>query len=95
MAGMLARLAAAQAGDLEFASGRTGLSPANAAHELRTPLTAMRADLDTLRIHDLPADEREEVVGDLARGPAPGGSHRHPPSGSSRRDSSRRLRNAN
>ena len=40
---------------------------ANAAHELRTPLTAMRADLDTLRIHDLPADERDEVVADLAR----------------------------
>ena len=27
----------------------------------------MRADLDTLRIHDLPAEERDEVVGDLAR----------------------------
>ena len=40
---------------------------ANAAHELRTPLTAMRADLDTLRIHDLPDDERAEVVADLSR----------------------------
>lgn len=40
---------------------------ASAAHELRTPLTAMRADLDTLRIHDLPADERAEVVADLSR----------------------------
>ena len=40
---------------------------ANAAHELRTPLTAMRADLDTLRIHDLPAEERAEVVADLSR----------------------------
>ncbi|HEY9264467.1 MAG TPA: HAMP domain-containing sensor histidine kinase, partial [Mycobacterium sp.] len=37
------------------------------AHELRTPLTAMRADLDTLRIHDLPEEEREEVVADLSR----------------------------
>jgi two-component system, OmpR family, sensor histidine kinase PrrB len=40
---------------------------ANAAHELRTPLTAMRADLDTLRIHDLPDEERDEVVQDLSR----------------------------
>jgi len=40
---------------------------ASAAHELRTPLTAMRADLDTLRIHDLPPEEREEVVADLSR----------------------------
>jgi two-component system, OmpR family, sensor histidine kinase PrrB len=40
---------------------------ANAAHELRTPLTAMRADIDTLRIHDLPAEERAEVVNDLFR----------------------------
>jgi len=40
---------------------------ASAAHELRTPLTAMRADLDTLRIHDLPIEEREEVVADLSR----------------------------
>jgi signal transduction histidine kinase len=40
---------------------------ANAAHELRTPLTAMRADLDTLRIHDLPPEERAEVVVDLSR----------------------------
>ncbi|MGA9375006.1 MAG: HAMP domain-containing sensor histidine kinase, partial [Mycobacterium sp.] len=40
---------------------------ANAAHELRTPLTAMRADLDTLRIHDLPTEERDEVVADLLR----------------------------
>jgi signal transduction histidine kinase len=27
----------------------------------------MRADLDTLRIHDLPDDERDEVVADLSR----------------------------
>ena len=27
----------------------------------------MRADLDTLRIHDLPAEERQEVVADLLR----------------------------
>ena len=40
---------------------------ANAAHELRTPLTAMRADLDTLRIHSLPDEERDEVIADLLR----------------------------
>ncbi|MGH3726755.1 MAG: sensor histidine kinase [Mycobacterium sp.] len=40
---------------------------ASAAHELRTPLTAMRADLDTLRAHDLSDEERVEVIGDLQR----------------------------
>ncbi|MCW2519223.1 MAG: signal transduction histidine kinase [Mycobacterium sp.] len=66
MAGMLERLAAAQLATTNSLQAAQDFA-ANAAHELRTPLTAMRADLDTLRIHDLPADEREEVVGDLAR----------------------------
>ena len=66
MAGMLARLAAAQLATTNSLQAAQDFA-ANAAHELRTPLTAMRADLDTLRIHDLPAGEREEVVGDLAR----------------------------
>lgn len=66
MAGMLARLAAAQLATTNSLQTAQDFA-ANAAHELRTPLTAMRADLDTLRIHDLPADERDEVVGDLAR----------------------------
>lgn len=66
MAGMLARLAAAQMATTNSLQAAQDFA-ANAAHELRTPLTAMRADLDTLRIHDLPADERDEVVGDLAR----------------------------
>jgi signal transduction histidine kinase len=66
MAGMLARLAAAQLATTNSLQAAQDFA-ANAAHELRTPLTAMRADLDTLRIHDLPADERDEVVGDLAR----------------------------
>jgi two-component system sensor histidine kinase PrrB len=66
MTGMLERLAAAQASTTN--SLRTAQDfAANAAHELRTPLTAMRADLDTLRAHDLPADERQEVVADLSR----------------------------
>ena len=66
MAGMLDRLAAAQLATTNSLQAAQDFA-ANAAHELRTPLTAMRADLDTLRIHDLPADELEEVVGDLAR----------------------------
>ena len=66
MIGMLSRLAAAQ--QVTTNSLQTARDfAANAAHELRTPLTAMRADIDTLRIHDLPADERDEVVADLAR----------------------------
>jgi two-component system, OmpR family, sensor histidine kinase PrrB len=66
MAGMLDRLAAAQQATTNSLQAAQDFA-ANAAHELRTPLTAMRADLDTLRIHDLPSEEREEVVGDLLR----------------------------
>ena len=66
MAGMLSRLAAAQQATTNSLQAAQDFA-ANAAHELRTPLTAMRADLDTLRIHDLPADERDEVVDDLSR----------------------------
>lgn len=66
MSGMLKRLAAAQASTTNSLQAAQDFA-ANAAHELRTPLTAMRADLDTLRIHDLPAEEREEVVADLSR----------------------------
>jgi two-component system sensor histidine kinase PrrB len=66
MAEMLSRLAAAQRATTNSLQAAQDFA-ANAAHELRTPLTAMRADLDTLRIHDLPADEREEVVQDLSR----------------------------
>lgn len=66
MVGMLSRLTAAQQVTTNSLQAAQDFA-ANAAHELRTPLTAMRADLDTLRIHDLPADERDEVVGDLAR----------------------------
>ncbi|MBS1691599.1 MAG: HAMP domain-containing histidine kinase [Actinobacteria bacterium] len=66
MTGMLSRLAAAQLATTNSLQAAQDFA-ANAAHELRTPLTAMRADLDTLRIHDLPADERAEVVADLSR----------------------------
>lgn len=66
MSEMLSRLAAAQRATTNSLQAAQDFA-ANAAHELRTPLTAMRADLDTLRIHDLPADERDEVVQDLSR----------------------------
>ena len=66
MAGMLKRLATAQASTTSSLQTAQDFA-ANAAHELRTPLTAMRADLDTLRIHNLPDDERQEVVADLSR----------------------------
>jgi signal transduction histidine kinase len=66
MSGMLARLASAQASTTNSLQAAQDFA-ANATHELRTPLTAMRADLDTLRIHDLPDDERQEVVADLSR----------------------------
>ena len=66
MSAMLNRLAAAQRATTNSLQAAQDFA-ANAAHELRTPLTAMRADLDTLRIHDLPAEERDEVVADLSR----------------------------
>jgi len=66
MSAMLSRLAAAQRVTTNSLQAAQDFA-ANAAHELRTPLTAMRADLDTLRIHDLPDDERAEVVQDLSR----------------------------
>ncbi|HET7665604.1 MAG TPA: HAMP domain-containing sensor histidine kinase [Mycobacterium sp.] len=66
MSEMLSRLAAAQRATTNSLQAAQDFA-ANAAHELRTPLTAMRADLDTLRIHDLPAEERAEVVQDLSR----------------------------
>jgi signal transduction histidine kinase len=66
MSAMLARLAAAQKATTNSLQAAQDFA-ANAAHELRTPLTAMRADLDTLRIHNLPADELQEVVADLSR----------------------------
>lgn len=66
MSAMLDRIAAAQRATTNSLQAAQDFA-ANAAHELRTPLTAMRADLDTLRIHNLPEDEREEVVADLSR----------------------------
>jgi two-component system, OmpR family, sensor histidine kinase PrrB len=66
MVGMLTRLAAARTATTKSLQAAQDFA-ANAAHELRTPLTAMRADLDTLRIHELPPEERAEVVADLAR----------------------------
>jgi two-component system sensor histidine kinase PrrB len=37
------------------------------SHELRTPLTAMRTNLEVLATHDLPADQRKEVLHDVIR----------------------------
>ncbi|MGV0714349.1 HAMP domain-containing sensor histidine kinase [Mycolicibacterium sp. XJ662] len=66
MSAMLRRLTAAQESTTNSLQAAQDFA-ANAAHELRTPLTAMRADLNTLRIRDLPAEERQEVVDDLDR----------------------------
>jgi two-component system, OmpR family, sensor histidine kinase PrrB len=66
MSAMLDRLTAAQRATTNSLQAAQDFA-ANAAHELRTPLTAMRADLDTLRIHNLPDEERAEVVADLSR----------------------------
>ena len=66
MAQMLRRLADAQLATTNSLQAAQDFA-ANAAHELRTPLTAMRADLDTLRLHDLSPQEFDEVVQDLAR----------------------------
>ncbi|QBJ97379.1 HAMP domain-containing histidine kinase [Rhodococcus sp. ABRD24] len=40
---------------------------AASAHELRTPLTAMRTDLEVLTAHELPAEQRAEILADLIR----------------------------
>lgn len=66
MSAMLSRLAAARHATTNSLQAAQDFA-ANAAHELRTPLTAMRADLDTLRMHAFPEEERDEVVADLAR----------------------------
>lgn len=61
---MLERLEAAQAG-LRRALDEQRRFAADASHELRTPLTALRGDLELLARHDLPADERGEVVEEM------------------------------
>ncbi|MUM15963.1 HAMP domain-containing histidine kinase [Mycobacterium sp. CBMA271] len=66
MAAMLGRVSAAQSETTKSLLAARDFA-ASAAHELRTPLTAMRADLDTLRAHDLSDEERTEVIGDLQR----------------------------
>ncbi len=66
MSAMLSRLAAARRATTNSLQAAQDFA-ANAAHELRTPLTAMRADLDTLRMHAFPEEERDQVVADLSR----------------------------
>ncbi|WP_078291422.1 HAMP domain-containing sensor histidine kinase [Mycobacterium sp. D16R24] len=63
---MLGRVSAAQSDTTKSLLAARDFA-ASAAHELRTPLTAMRADLDTLRAHDLSHEEHSEVIGDLQR----------------------------
>jgi len=90
---MLDRLAAAQQATTNSLQAAQDFA-ANAAHELRTPLTAMRADLDTLRIHDLPPrNARKSSATCCAHSVA---SRRSSPRLASwRRDSSHRSRTAN
>jgi two-component system sensor histidine kinase PrrB len=40
---------------------------AAASHELRTPLTAMRTNLEVLSTLDMPAPQRQELIGDVMR----------------------------
>jgi signal transduction histidine kinase len=39
---------------------------ADASHELRTPLTVLRGDIDLLRAHDPPAEERQTILGEMS-----------------------------
>jgi signal transduction histidine kinase len=66
MSAMLSRLATAQRATTNSLQAAQDFA-ANAANDFRTPLSAMRADLDSLRIHDLPAVVRAVVVADLSR----------------------------
>lgn len=61
-------------GRLEHARGRLKETleeqrtfAADASHELRTPLTALRGDIDLLLAHDIPAEERREVLLEMSR----------------------------
>ncbi|EOM77829.1 sensor histidine kinase [Rhodococcus rhodnii] len=63
---MLRDFADAQRGtDAALATARD--FAAVSAHELRTPLTAMRTDLEVLTSHELPAEDRAQVLADLTR----------------------------
>jgi signal transduction histidine kinase len=70
--GALSRAINRMLGRLEDAQGRLRATldeqrrfAADASHEMRTPLTALRGDIETLRLHDLPADERDAALADM------------------------------
>jgi signal transduction histidine kinase len=66
LSGLLDRVQGAQ-GESERALAAARDFAVAAEHELRTPLTAMRTDLDVLAAHpDLPAEQRQEVLAQLA-----------------------------
>ena len=91
---MLSRLAAAQQATTNSLQAAQDFA-ANAAHELRTPLTAMRADLDTLRIHDLPDEERELRSWTTCRGRSAASRRSSPHSDNWRRGNWRRPKTVN
>jgi two-component system, OmpR family, sensor kinase len=61
---MLMRLQAAH-GRLAGALDEQRRFAADASHELRTPLTAIRGDIELLRRHDLPPEERAQVLDEM------------------------------
>jgi two-component system sensor histidine kinase PrrB len=66
LTGLLERVSTAQ-GCTKAALASARDFAAVSAHELRTPLTAMRTNLEVLSTLELPAEQRQEVLGDVIR----------------------------